>query len=344
MLRQVVRMAYPKLERVAAGANALLGQAGLKIMRYRSLYPWQIAPARGDSVASTEVPSGAAEHLRFDNPALVDLLDRYRRFDPQVTAAKDWTESKISSSHLLYFRGDNPYVWQLRGPNFNELTYTVTYYALKSGRARDLLSIFTEDGLFGVHTFTIDGRSISRDLLDSVTEIDFIRRHLGLDGKSVLDIGAGYGRLAHRLTSASESIRVFATDAYAPSTFISEYYLNIRKAKNARTVPLDEVEELLRNEKIDLATNIHSFSECTADAVGWWAKRLADAQVPRLMLIPNARVFYLAELARDRAGAEIEATLAQYGYRPAVRELRFDDPVIQRYGVDPAPITLFELQ
>lgn len=332
------------LSQAARVANAFLAPFGLRLMTRGGLYPWQMSPARGGSVGNGEVPDGAAEYLRYDNPRLVELLDRYSRFDPQVTAPAVWTEGTLNSDELLHFRGDNAFVWQLRGLNFNELTYAMSYYALKTGPASDLLAAFSEDGLFGAHCFKIDGRIVTRDLLDSVREVDFIRTHVGLQGRTILDIGAGYGRLAHRLSEAEPSLTVYATDAFAPSTFVAEYYLGFRGARQARALPLDEAEGLLRDKKVDLATNVHSFSECTPEAVAWWARRLAEAEVPRLMIIPNGEYFDLSQPCRYNGGKDMEATLGACGYTPVVRELRYADPAVQKYGVDPCQIALFELR
>ena len=325
---------------VARAANLILAKAGLRLMTRASLYPWQDAPAFADR----RLPDGAEQFLTFDNPRLRELVDRYKAFDPAVTTPAVWTDDKLASSDLLYFRGDNPFVWQSRGLNYNELTYTMSYYALKSGSCGDLLAAMSEDGLFGAHAVEVDGRLVTRDLLDSVGEIDFLKRHVGLDGKAVLDIGAGYGRLAHRLTETVADVTVYATDGYATSTFLAEYYLAFRKAGKARAVPLDEVEQLLSETRIEVATNVHSFSECTPEAVAWWATRLAEARVPWLMVVPNGPTSDLEDVCRYNSGEDMEATLARCGFRPTIRELRYRDPAVQKYGVDPCRIVLFELR
>ena len=329
---------------LARAANLMLARAGVRLVSVHDLYPWQIAPSNSESSGNGPLPEGAADYLRFDNPRLTELVDRYSRCDAAVTSPAIWTEGTLTSSDLGYFRGDNPFVWQLRGLNYNALTYAMSYYALKCGPGGDLLAAFAEDGLFGAHAFEIDGRLVTRDLVDSVREVDFIRTHVGLEGKAILDIGAGYGRLAHRLSETGADLAVYATDGYAPSTFLAEYYLRFRSAERARAVPLDEVEKLLETTKIDLATNVHSFSECTPAAVSWWASRLAKAKVPHLMVVPNGEHFDLSQPCRYNGGADMEATLGECGYRPVARELRYRDPAVQKYGVDPCQLVLFELR
>jgi len=108
-----------------------------------------------------------------------------------------WKEGVIGACDLTHLRRDNQYVWQ-RGRDFNELCYALTYYSLKaSPGTADILNRMDEDALFGVHLFQVDDHPVSRDLPDSVREIDFIRNHIKLENPdtSILDIGAGYGRL-----------------------------------------------------------------------------------------------------------------------------------------------------
>jgi SAM-dependent methyltransferase len=222
----------------------------------------------------------------------------------------------------------------------------LVYYHLLANGDDGLIDLLGEDGGFGAVTFAIDGRPVSRDLLDSVREIQFLRRHtaLGTGRARILDIGAGYGRLAWRLEQASgEEVEIFATDAFAPATFIAEYYLRHRGATRAAAVPLDEVEALLAGTAIDLAVNVHSFSECTPDAIAWWAERLARHGVRQLMVIPNEGEHEGARCQIGR-GIDMEAVLERFGYRVVVREPRYGDPIVQRYGIDPVYLHLFELR
>lgn len=312
---------------------------GIRAVRTNHLYPWQIAPALGGTRGSASLPAGAADWLRPDNPVLVELIARYAAFDPRVTTPARWTSDRLRPEDLLWFRGDNAFVWQVRGAHQDPLTYALCYYHFAASDDEDLLGRLSEDDLFGVHPFQLDGRLVSRDLIDSAREIQFLRRHLGLGDRqtTILDIGAGYGRLAWRIDQAFEGkVRTFAADAFAPSTFVCDYYLRFRGARSAAAVPLDEVEPLLAREPVDLAVNIHSFSECTVEAIAWWVERLAAARVPHLLIVPNGRECEAAD------GANIEPLLARYGYRPRTREPRYSDPFVQAYGLDPVWLHLFE--
>jgi hypothetical protein len=77
----------------------------------------------------------------------------------------------------------------------------------------------------------------------------------------VLDVGAGYGRLAHRLCSWSPRARVVATDAVPLSTFLCEYYLGYRGCANAQVCRSTRAGAVLARGGFDLAVNVHSFGE-----------------------------------------------------------------------------------
>lgn len=330
------------LRSFARWSNAFAAELlGVRLVRTSALFPWQADPPSPGTIGAAALPELAPDYLRPDNPRLLALTSRYAAVDRRATAPAAWTPGKLSPDDLLNFRGDNAFMWQVRGRNANELCYALTYYHLKAGAAALLLSMVEEDGAFGAVTFEIDGRLVSRDLLDSVGEIQFLHTHAGLGTSScsILDIGAGYGRLAHRIAETHPtSVRVFATDAVPASTFLCEYYLRFRGRPNAIAVPLDELDALLESARIDLAVNVHSFSECTAEAVAWWTERLAAHDVKRLMVVPNGAT----DRARLNGGQDMEAIFARYGYRLAVRAPRYDDRVVQEYGVDPAWLYLFE--
>ncbi len=140
-----------------------------------------------------------------------------------------------------------------------------------------------EDGAFGCWTYDFTGYpTVSRDLLDSMLEIRFLESQLGLaeqESFSVLDVGAGYGRLAHRMTQMYPNLTDYCcVDAVAESTFLSEYYLRHRGCMpTARVVPLGEIDSALAPGSFDLAVNVHSFSECPLESIAAWVGLLREA-------------------------------------------------------------------
>jgi hypothetical protein len=287
------------------------------------------------------LPEGAEQVLQPSNPRLRELQRRYRGHP--AAALSGWSDLRLAGSiELAYFRGDNQYLYQARGTE-------AAAYALSAFYARDhdpleLLDSLEEDGAFGALTHVVEGRTVSRDLLDSVLEINYLAEVLGserLAKARVLDIGAGYGRLAHRMTCWSRDVDYIATDAVALSTFLCEYYLGCRGVSTARVVPLDEVESALAAGGVDLALNIHSFGEAPRSSVAWWLERIAAAEVPRLLIVHGSEELFSAEVNLKRG--HYDDVLADLGYaRADLRPKYAHSETVQRLGIFPAWYHLFE--
>lgn len=327
-------------------ANRVISRlAHVRLMREAELYPWQIERPPERAFVPDTVPEVARRYLLPENPRLRALAESYATFDERATKPTQWVAGTITNTELLYFRGQNPFVAQL-GMQFAESSYVLTYYALKCSSAADLLAKLEEDGLFGVYTHLVDGRLVSRDLLDSAREIDFIRTHVGLHAPetNILDIGAGYGRLIHRLGEVTgDNVQAFGTDAFAPSTFIAEFYLRFRGVKDGRVIPLNKVLGFLEQHPVKLAINIHSFSECSLEAIDWWVSQLAKHGTRYLLVIPNLRD-EVSGACLTNTGESMELIFQRYGYLPHVREPRFVDPAVHRNGLDPSYLNLFKLK
>ena len=335
-------------EQLRKTLNSLLKRRGYEIVASQHLYEWQKNPVTGPSYKRSDLPAGAEEYLQLNNPRLQDLKARYESFNDAVTAPLVWTNDLLRPEDILYFRGDNAYVWQVRGPNMNILSYALaTYYAMSIDRL-DLLEQLEEDELFGNFVFDIGGRPVSRDLLDSIVEFYFLDKHLGLSQspeKRILDIGAGYGRLAHRMTSILPDIKEYlCTDGVAASSFISEYHLRFRKLEGkAKVVPLDEIEKELSDKKIDLAVNIHSFSECGISAIEWWLSLLEKSGVKHLVVAPNF-CNHGGELLQTNDGEDFSGIIENHGYRLIAKEPKYKDPIVQKHAIGPTYYNLFELR
>jgi SAM-dependent methyltransferase len=314
--------------------NMLLRRRGKMVLPLASLYEWQLNPnPGGPSFNSIALPDDAREYLTPNNPKLLDLKRRYAKCDPNVTIPLEWTDGYVRTEDIAYFRGDNAYVWQVRVGNI--IGYTLATYYVKSIDNYNLLDRLTEDKAFGIFTFEIAGRIISRDLIDSIMEINFLDRHLGLMSRreiTVLDIGAGYGRLAYRMSTSVPGLKEYlCVDAVPESTFISDFYLRYRNANHkTKVIALDQFEQVLTAKKIDLALNVHSFPECRLEAVEWWISRLAGAEINRLFIVTDD-------------GNDFSPILSRYGYKLLVHEHKYSDPIVQKYAVFPADYFLFGL-
>lgn len=247
------------------------------------------------------LPVGAEETLRSDNPDLVALEEAYDAFESPAVGHTQWRKSFLEKNlKIAWFRGDNAYVWQLR--LLRTSARAKMYLQVLDVESRDrlrLLDTMHDDGLFGAWTFAFqDRRPVSRDLLDSVTEINYLDARMGLAGIMgfrVLDIGAGYGRLAHRMSEALPNLTQYdCIDGVAVSTFLCDYYTRFRGLDKVRVVPLTEHETLL--DSYDLCVNIHSWSECSQDSIRWWLDRVAERRIPWLLVVPNTPELLSTEL------------------------------------------------
>lgn len=328
--------------------NSYLRNFGYELFSSSLLYDWQRDSYLPLSYEESVLPVGAANYLQPNNLRLKSLQDRYANLKSEVSIPLLWKEGHVKPEDLQYFRGNNAYVVQLRKPNLNMMGYALTTFYVKSIDNLGLLQKLEEDEYFGAITFFIDNKKISRDLLDSITEIYFLEKYLNissLSGPTILDIGAGYGRLAHRMVNVFPNIQNFlCTDAIALSTFISEYYLGFRKLeKSAKVIPLDEIESTLENQNVNVAVNVHSFSECSIPAIDWWLSLLEKYRIKYLMIVPNA-MDHGGDLLLTYDRQDIRQVIEKHGYKLIVKEPKFKDPVVQKYAINPTYYYLFELR
>ena len=283
--------------------------------------------AGGPSFIANALPPGAVEHLRRDNPLLLDLKQRYARHG--TFGHSQWRPETLRREvDLRYFRGDNAYSWQVRSGAGGDFYRQVADHARRLDRL-GLWDRLGEDDLFGAYTFSHKGRHISRDLLDSIIQINFLERWTGLSQRpqaTLLDIGAGYGRLAWRLSEAMPQLaRVWCADGIAESTFLCDYYLGFRGASDAaRVLPLDEAAKTLQGQRIDMATAIHSLSECTLAGIGWWLDLLDRTSITWLVVVPNVRG-QLLNMEADGTRHDFQPLIEGHGFRLVAREDQLAD-------------------
>lgn len=299
----------------------------------------------------TPLPAGAEEELSPENPRLRALQEAYADLDLPGATSSRWDTAAVESFlDLRYFRGESLITWHYRElPRITALKYFVFVGYVQDRDPEGLLKVLDEDGAFGCWTFSYPGYGrFSRDLLESVNEICFLERELRLTQRerfSVLDIGAGYGRMAHRMTSAYPQLDDYCCiDAIPESTFVSEYYLRYRGCMpRARVVRLDAFDQELRPGGFDLALNIHSFSECPYPAATWWIDQLKRLRVPRLLIVPNEPKEMLT-LEPDGSRRDFKPLLEAAGYRLTQCEPVIDDPAIQELLQLRDHFHLFDLQ
>ncbi|ODS33254.1 MAG: hypothetical protein SCARUB_01645 [Candidatus Scalindua rubra] len=328
--------------------NSLLKRYDHEIIASRLLYDWQKSFQRRSSYKKAKLPEGAEDYLQQKNPRFRELREKYSIFNQDVTEPLVWTNNHVSSDDIRNFRGDNAFVWQLRGPNMNIMSYALSTYYIKAIDNLCLFDKLAEDDYFGIFTFLIDDQPISRDLLDSIIEIYFLEKHLNISRWSnlkILDIGAGYGRLAHRMVNAFHNIDYYlCTDAVSISTFISEYYLRFRNVHDkAKVIPLYDIEDVLTNHSVDIAINVHSFSECKVSAIDWWLTVLERNRIKYLMIVPNSLNHGRGKLLLTIDFQDFLDVVEWHGYKLIAKEPKYRDATVQEYGINPAYHYLFEL-
>lgn len=286
---------------------------------------------------TTPLPADAERVLSSTNPRLQELRAAYASTGlPPVTVASRWSAEAVESFlDLRYFRGESLITWHYRElPRVSELKFFILLSYVKQRDQLDLLKRLGEDGAFGCWSFEYPGHGVvSRDLLESINEISFLEREIGISARdriSVLDIGAGYGRLAHRFVEAFDQVDDYCcVDAIPESSFLCDYYLRFRgTSPPARMVGLHRIEATLAPGSFDLAVNIHSFSECPYEAVAWWIELLGRLEVPRLLIIPNHPTELLS-LEADGSHRDFHPALAAAGYALKVRQPVLDDPAVR---------------
>lgn len=279
------------------------------------------------------LPRGAREYLTADNPRLTELRRAYAALATPATDHSQWKPSNVEGYlDLAYFRGDSMIQWHYRELARATRLKMFAYLSYLKIEDDGMLEKLGEDGLFGCWTYEYAGHPpVSRDLLDSVNELRFLDRQLSILGGGalrVLDIGAGYGRLAHRAVAAVPHLEDYCcVDAVPESSFLCEYYLSFRRCEPpARMLPLHQL-GTLRPGQFDLAVNVHSFSECPEAAVSWWLARLRELQVPMLFVVPNEPDGFLS---REKTGRhDLMPVLEDAGYRLRVREPVISDPAVR---------------
>lgn len=287
------------------------------------------------------LPQGAEQHLHSFNPRLLELRKSYAQLDWPVCSHSRWRDDAVRGwLNLKYFRGDNIIMWHHReGDGYARLFYLLYLRYVVERAGLSFLDRLREDGAFGCWVYEFPGYPpCSRDLLDSVNELMFLDRHLSLLTRSsvrILDIGAGYGRLAHRSAQSLAGLTDYCcVDAIPESTFLCEYYTGFRSvAPPVRTVPLPEVPALAAN-SFDLAINVHSFSECTLRAVEWWMSQVARLGVPYLFVVPNEADGFSTTEA-DGSREDYHPAIRSAGYRLAADVPTIEDRAVrQALGIE----------
>ena len=244
-----------------------------------------------------------------------------------------WNQDRdyIKDSFNLNFRGENAFVWQEKLGD-NKETYIEYYRKIKSIDQDGLLNKTFECGNYGCLYYEHDGIKISRDLLDSVLEIIFLKSIFkDLDKLSILDIGAGYGRLCKRFLDCYPKTHYYITDAIPFSTYFSQIYLDKRKDN---IIPLYDIENKLEEINFNIAINIHSFPECNLLDVEWWVKLINSNSIRYIFYISN-------DTEISSSGDSVTGIFENYGYKLKLFKNLYKELEIENYSYS-VPFLIFE--
>lgn len=276
------------------------------------------------------------------DPSELETLQKEYRAHPLTALNKKsiWSQKGGSERPQLdidskNFRADNAYLYQARRGALEN--FLISSLWIDRSDSYDLLSRTSEDGCFGAECVRVDSRLYSRDLIDSVLEITFLMDNLptgSLDRMRIIDIGAGYGRLLHRLADVTSNPQLFGADGVPLSTAICRAYLRHRKLQSRTTVlSLGELSDL--EGTFDLAANIHSFSEMSYAAVAWWLDWLVARDVKYLFIVPN----HPGPALND--GTTFMPLLAERHFDLLCHRLKYRDRLVGEHAIYPAEYYLF---
>lgn len=294
----------------------------------------------------TPLPTGAMTYLRTDSTRLRELAENYRSTSVPAVAPPERATKPIA---LRYFRGDNLRArHRLEHPRAMAMVLFIYMRYLESRGGRALLERLAEDGAFGAWTADVGtSGKLSRDRLESVSEILFLERHLGILGQAgirILDFSGGYGRLAHRMSEAHPSVSDYCcVDESPESAFLTEYYLGFRGfSPPARVISPGEL-GALEPGSFDVAINSRGFSQCTLVASKWWLGQLGRLRVPQLFLMTKAPdVITSGDL--DAGGPDVMPSVIEAGYRLTAVEPVIADPAIQEIVGSYGSLCLFAFE
>ena len=306
---------------------------------------WRVMQATGLEVSVRSAKSDFAAiapsaPLPIDMDELQRLSNEYRSHPlHEVQGLEVWKkraefDPDLKGIDTSNFRAHNAYVWQA---NYSAVEYALSALWAERLDSFGMLEKTFEDGAFGAQCIRMNDRLWSRDLMDSILELTFLTDHLPagyLEEKKVIDVGAGYGRLAHRLAEITANENLYCTDGIALSTVPCRAYLRFRQLESRVSV-LNLSDIIGFTDNVDLAINVHSFSEMSVEAVCWWLDWLVERQVQYLFIVPNKPGPSLND------HTSLMPHLAARGFTLEAQRSKYEDPLVGKFALHQAAYYLF---
>ncbi|HDL01261.1 MAG TPA: putative sugar O-methyltransferase, partial [candidate division Zixibacteria bacterium] len=250
--------------------------------------------------------------------------------------------------NLPQFRSDNKYVYQTRDKNTPDST-VLTYKYIKQKDTLGILNQDSENGGFGAEVVQIPIFGlVSRDLLDSANELNFLENIIGIskiENLTVFDIGSGYGRLAvHSIMNLNNIEKYVCLDAVPESLGICEFYLRYKQL-NSEKYHISFFPEDYSPPENSIAVAIHSFSEMPLESVLNWIKFLKEMETDWILVVPNREKHKGKKLLAtevDGSRPDYSRLLLEYSYEKYGIFPKYDDPDIQEFGISPTMYHLYK--
>ena len=281
-------------------------------------YPWYVR-----SPPSTETVDEV--YLRCGD-LLRAFESEYSFVRDELSLWRDW----VQRSDVIGFRGEfcvsqaGSHDPSNFGPTRLLQAYTVAYeYALSHDRLA-ALSKFSDDGAYGGLRFEVNGQIVSSDTIDSCLQLNFIARHCGFtpaDELMMVDIGAGWGRLVSRFLELFPRSFAYALDAVPFSSFCAHRYLKHRGHSDRARVGSRAKLEGVQPGTLDIAVNIHSWSEAPLASIEEWLSRLDALRVPFLFFVPHGVPAYTTE--QSGPPKLIVPTILAHGWQTVAEEPKY---------------------
>lgn len=203
----------------------------------------------------------------------------------QLSMWNDWQNKVIAA--LPYYAADMIYVAQ-NSTTVDEYSRVVNSLLNSGFLGHHFRNGQTRDVPYGARVLEHPAiGEYTRMWLDSQVEIDFLQRNYGdLSELRVFEIGAGYGRLAAEL--AGRTAQYSTVDPVPISTKLCAQYCAVyAQDVVVRDIPTYRKDKSSMVGNIDLAINIHSWNECTADQISGWLTELRDLKVDWLFTVSH---------------------------------------------------------
>jgi len=175
------------------------------------------------------------------------------------------------------------------------------------------------------------GELVCMDYLQAVLELEFIARHVDLDGAVVLEIGAGYGRTCHTVLANHDVTTYYIVDLENSLELARAYLRQVLgdDVTKVRFIRADDLESALGDVDVDLCVNIDSFAEMDPGTVENYLAFVAARC--RHLYVKNPVGKYLDPSLDDHAeGKDLVAMALRTGLLTEVIDIHDSDAVLEQ--------------